>query len=477
MNEGTILVIEDDRSQLEILKLILKEEGYEVETAATGRDALRIFRESLCSLVLTDLKLSDMDGVDLMENLLKEAPYITVIIITAFGSVSSAEEAMKLGAFDYLFKPVGRDELLFSIRKGFEKAMLVRENILFKQQLEEKFSLDNIIGRHEKMQEVFKLVQKVAPSNSTVLITGESGTGKELIAKAIHYNSPRKEMPFHAINCASIPETLLDSELFGYEKGSFTGADRRKIGLFEVSHKGTLFLDEIGDLSYSMQAKILRALQEREIRRLGGTENIKVDVRIITATNKDLEKEMEERRFRADLYYRLSVVPISLPSLRDRVTDIPALVEYFIDKFNRSLGREIKGISKDALRLLMEYHWPGNVRELESAVERAVLLSEREILEVKDFSKEIHPCSYTMGKIELDIPEEGISLDDLEREMIIKAMEKSDFVITKAARLLGLSDKTLRYRLKKLGIRKIFPQMGKIPQMGKENSPNGENGH
>jgi DNA-binding NtrC family response regulator len=461
MKEGTILVIEDDKSQLEILKLILKEEGYEVETAATGRDALGIFRGNLCNLVLTDLKLPDIDGGDLMQNLLKESPYVTVIIITAFGSVNSAEEAMKLGAFDYLFKPVSRDELLFTIRKGFEKARLVRENLLFKQQLEEKFSLDNIIGRHEKMQEVFRLVQKVAPSNSTVLITGESGTGKELIAKAIHYNSQRKGMPFHAINCASVPETLLDSELFGYEKGSFTGADRRKTGLFEVSHKGTLFLDEIGDLSYSMQAKILRTLQEREIRRLGGTENIKVDVRIITATNKDLEKEMEERRFRADLYYRLSVVPLSLPPLRDRLTDVPVLVEYFINKFNGSLRRKIKGISKDALRLLMEYHWPGNVRELESAIERAVLLSEREILEVKDFSKAIRPCFYTMGKIELDIPEEGISLDDLERDLIVKAMEKSDFVITKAARLLGLSYKTLWYRIKKLELKGDFPKWEK----------------
>jgi len=468
MNEGTILVIEDDKSQLEILKLILKEEGYEVETAATGRDALRIFKESLCSLVLTDLKLPDMDGVNLMENLLKESPHLTVIITTAFGSLNSAEEAMKLGAFDYLFKPVGRDELLFSIKKGFEKVRLVRENLLFKQQLEERFRFGNIIGRHEKMQEIFRLIQKVAPSDSTVLITGESGTGKELIAKAIHYNSPRKERPFQAINCASIPETLLDSELFGYEKGSFTGAYRREEGLFEASHKGTLFLDEIGDLSPGMQAKILRALQEKEIRRLGGRENIKVDVRIITATNKDLEKEIEERRFRADLYYRLDVVSVSLPPLRDRITDIPALVEYFIHKFNHSLKREIKGISKDALRLLMEYNWPGNVRELESAIERAVLLSDGEILEVKDFSKTIHPCSYTMGNVELDIPEEGISLDDLERDLIVKAMEKSDFVITKAARLLGLSYKTLWYRIKKLEIKGDFPKWeGKVSQMGK----------
>jgi transcriptional regulator with PAS, ATPase and Fis domain len=317
------------------------------------------------------------------------------------------------------------------------------------------------------MKEVFDLVKKVSSSHATILLYGESGTGKELIAKAIHYNSPRRTKPFTAINCAAIPENLLESELFGYEPGAFTGATSRKIGLFEAANGGTLLLDEIGDLQIPMQSKILRVLQEKEIRRVGGRENIRVDVRIVAATNKDLEREMKKGSFREDLYYRLKVITISLPALRDRIGDIPELTEYFISKFNKEFGKRIKDIREDALKVLMQYSWPGNVRQLESAIERAVLLGDGEWITVKDLPEEIKRPILSAGSIDIEIPEGGINFEEVEKNLLIKAMEMANGVVARAAKLLGLSYKTFWYRWEKFGLDKDYPEKRKeLPKRG-----------
>lgn len=453
-NKGNILVIDDEKSQREILKAILEDEGYVVETAGNGSEALKLFRVNNPDLVLTDIKIPDMDGMGLLDAFVRVLPSSKVIMMTAYGTINSAVEAIKKGAFDYLTKPLEKDELLITVSRAFEKINLEKENRMLQQELQEKFRIKGIIGSHGSMQKIFKLIKKVSNSNSTILIYGESGTGKELVARAIHYNSPRRNRPFMAINCASIPETLLDSELFGFEAGAFTGATGRKIGLFEAADGSTLFLDEIGDLSPDMQAKILRVLQERELRRLGSRENIKVDVRIISATNKDLEKEMKKGSFREDLYYRLQVIAIKIPPLRDRYTDIPELVAHFIEKNNRLLNKGVKGITEEALHVLMDYPWPGNVRQLESVIERAVLLTEQGMILTDDLPVEVRKPFDRYCKVDFEIPDEGISLEELEKKLIIKAMEKSDGVITKAAKLLGMSFRTLQYRLEKFNLRK-----------------------
>lgn len=454
MKKENILVVDDERGQRDILKTILSGEGYDVVAASNGREAVKAIHEGVFDVILTDLKMPDRDGIQVMTEILKENPNVSVVIMTAHGTIDSAIEAMKLGAFDYLTKPLEREELLVVVKKAVEKMRLLKENILLRELLDEKFSIKNMIGRDKKMQEVFKIVKKVSNSNSTVMIYGESGTGKELVAKAIHHNSPRMDKPFIAINCSSIPETLLESELFGYERGAFTGAYSRKIGLFESADCGTIFLDEIGDMGMNLQSRLLRTIQEREIRRIGGNENIKVDVRIIAATNKNLDEEMKNGRFREDLYYRLNIITFKLPSLRERITDIPELVNHFIRKHNNSIGKEIKGISNDALTLFMDYHWPGNVRQLEAVIERAVLLTDGEIIEIDNIPVEICHQPYQIGKVNFDIPDDGISFEELEKEVLIKAMRKADWVIAKAAQLLGMSYRTLQYRLNKFGIKK-----------------------
>ncbi|MDP3260727.1 MAG: sigma-54 dependent transcriptional regulator, partial [Thermodesulfovibrionales bacterium] len=387
--------------------------------------------------------------VELLGEVRKDDISPAVIIMTAYGTVSSAVEAMKKGAFDYLTKPLDKDIVLLTVKRALERTELLKENQQLHKALFDKFKIEGIIGNSKKMTEAVEMMKKVSSSAATVLILGESGTGKELAAKAIHYNSPRRIKPFTAINCAAIPETLLESELFGYEAGAFTGAASRRIGLFEATTGGTLFLDEVGDLPQITQSKILRVLQEKEVRRLGGRDAIKVDVRIITATNKDIEKEMQMGGFREDLYYRLKVVTIELPPLCERKEDIPALTDFFIKKYNQEFGKRVKGAEESAMSALVEYYWPGNIRQLESVIERAVLMCESNVITLKDIKSELklfQPCDI----LNIDIPDEGINFEELEEELLKKAMSKANNVAAKAARLLGMSYKTFWYRWEKL---------------------------
>lgn len=460
-----IIVIDDEKRQREILKTILEDEGYEVQTASSAEEGLGFITNLRPEVVITDLKMSGMTGVELYsaipENFLKPA----FIVMTAYGNISSAVDAIKKGIFDYLEKPLDKDKIALAVEKAVEHMQLVKENIRLKDELFEKFKIEGIVGESKVMKDVMEVVKKVTPTAVTVLIYGESGTGKELIARAVHYNSQRRTGPFTAINCAAIPDNLIESELFGYEPGAFTGAAHRKIGLVESSDKGTLFLDEIGDLPLLTQTKILRVLQDKEIRRLGGKDSIKVDVRVIAATNKHLEKEVSAGRFREDLYYRLKVVTVELPPLRERKEDIPALVRLFVDKYNREFGRRIKGISDGAMKSLIEYHWPGNIRHLESVIERAVLMIDTDRIDVNDIKSELR-LPADRGMLDIQLPDEGINFEELEKDLIKKALHKANNVVAKAARLLGMSYKTFWYRLEKFGIHTssskedVFPEKG-----------------
>ncbi|MFB3924883.1 MAG: sigma 54-interacting transcriptional regulator [Syntrophales bacterium] len=448
---AVILVVDDEPLQRNILKTILADEGYETYEASSGEEALRMIKFYHPDIVLTDLKMQGMDGIELLHKVVsgKENSVVpAVIIMTAFGTVSSAVDAMKKGAFDYLTKPLDRDVVILTVKRALERMDLLKRNIELQQALYDKFRLEGIIGRSKIIGEVIRIIKKVSGSPVTVLILGESGTGKELIARAIHYNSPRAARPFTAINCAAIPETLLESELFGYEPGSFTGATSRKIGLFEASNNGTVFLDEIGDLPPLTQSKILRVLQEKEVRRLGGRESIKVDVRIIAATNKDLEKAMREGKFREDLYYRLKVVTIHLPPLRDRREDIEELANFFLARYNQVFGKRIKKIDDSAMKALLEYNWPGNIRQLESAVEKAVLMCEGETISINDIKSELQK-PVPRQKFDVQIPDKGLNFEEFEKTLLKKAMDKTNGVAAKAARLLGMSYYTFYNRWEK----------------------------
>ena len=451
---GSILIVDDEKGQREILSTILEKEGYRIADAPGGREALARLETEEFDLILTDLKMQGMSGLELLEKVLAENPQQCIVIMTAHGTVDSAVEAMKKGAFDYLEKPLERDDLLLTLQRAFEHIELLRENRALHKKLEESQGIPAIIGDHPKIKEVFRIINKIAPTGSTVLIYGESGTGKELVARAIHERSPRKEKPFFAINCAAIPDTLMESELFGHEKGSFTGAGSREIGLFEAADKGTVFLDEIGEMSVAMQAKLLRAIQEKEIRRVGGKVNISIDVRIISATNRDLEAEIKKGRFREDLYYRLNVIRFNLPPLRERGSDIAALADFFVRKYSSATDIPLRGISKPALKILMNYGWPGNVRQLESVIERGVLMAESDHIQPEDLPVEVHGEAAHSGRLPFEFPPEGISIEGLERDIIVKAMDRAGWVIAKAAPLLGISYKTLQYRLEKFGIEK-----------------------
>ncbi len=445
MNPRRILVVDDEKNQRDILQLILTgerdEKGaplYEVKAASSGQEALRFFKQERFDLVLTDLKMAGMDGLRLLSDLMQINSSVPVILMTAHGSIESVKEALRGGAFDYLEKPLERAQLLEVIARAVAQMRAVDEEI---------------VGVSDAIDRVKKMIVKVAGSASTVLIRGESGTGKERIARAIHKASPRTSERFQAVNCAAINENLIESELFGHERGAFTGAVSEKKGLFEITDKGTLFLDEIGDLNIGMQAKLLRALQEKEVMRVGGTKPIKVDVRVLAATNRDLEAMVKDKRFREDLYYRLNVIPIYVPPLRERRDDIPVLMDYFLAKHGSNFGRPIK-VSPEARKLLMEYCWPGNVRQLESAIERALLLAEGDEITVEDLPVEIRTAVQAEGSGGFKLPPEGISFEELERSLLIQAMEQSGWNITRAAKLLGLSFRTMQYRLDKFGIKR-----------------------
>ncbi|MCL4457438.1 MAG: sigma-54 dependent transcriptional regulator [Nitrospirae bacterium] len=448
---AVIAVIDDEHRQRDILKTILEDEGYEVYTASSAEDGLDLIGKMNPDVVITDLKMGGMSGMQLLEAIPDDSLQPAVIMMTAYGTISSAVEAVKKGAFDYLAKPLEKDVIVLTVKKAAERARLLKENIRLQDELFGKFKMDGIIGGSQKMREVIEIAKKVSPTTVTVLIQGESGTGKELIARALHYNSNRKTAPFVAVNCAAIPDNLIESELFGYEPGAFTGAAHRKVGLFESANGGTLFLDEIGDLPLLTQTKILRVLQDKEIRRLGGKDSVKADVRIIAATNKDLEKEVSHGKFREDLYYRLKVVTIELPPLRERKEDIESFVSFFIERYNKEFGKRIKGINETAKKALMDYHWPGNIRQLEFVIERAVLMSDTDTISLNDIKSELR-LPQAKGISGIEIPDEGLDFEELERDLIKQAMLKSNNVAAKAARLLGMSYKTFWYRLEKFGI-------------------------
>lgn len=446
-----ILVVDDEPLQREILKTILDDAGYETYTAASGEEALKTLKKYHPDVLLTDLKMEGMDGIELIGSIPLDTYSPTMIIMTAHGTITSAVEAIKKGAFDYLTKPLSKDSLLLTVQRAVERSELMKENRQLHKELFDRFRMEGIVGKSEKMKEAIDIMKKISPSPATVLIVGESGTGKELIAKAIHYNSLRRTKPFTALNCAAIPENLFESELFGYEPGAFTGAASRRIGLIEATNGGTLFLDEIGDLPQMMQSKLLRVLQDKEIRRLGGKDAIKIDVRVITATNKDLEKELSKGSFREDLYYRLKVVTIELPPLRGRKEDIPDLAFFFMNKYNDEFGKRVKNIEPAAIQALSTYNWPGNIRQLESAIERAVLMSDTSTITLKDIKSELR-IPQPADTNAFDLPDEGINFEELEKDLLKKAMTKSNGVVAKAAKLLSMSYKTFWYRWEKLNM-------------------------
>ena len=449
---GKILVVDDEAIQRDIVKDILEDQGYDVLTSGSGPDALECLKTAPVDLVLTDLRMPGMDGVELLERVKALDPDIVVVVITAYGSVESAVDAMKKGAYHYLTKPLGKEELKLVVERAFQTKRLADENRSLRQELQNRYEFQNIIGQARNMQAVFTMIEKVAPSASTVIIYGESGTGKELVARALHVHSKRKQQRFLAVNCAAIPDTLLESEMFGYEKGAFTGANTQKKGLFEEAHNGTLFLDEIGDLDTVLQAKLLRVLQESEFQRVGGVKTIKVDVRVLAATNKNLEEEVKDGRFRQDLYYRLNVVPIFLPPLRERKEDIPALVAHFLAKYQKKHGKTITRVTSDVMKRLLDYRWDGNVRELESVIERSVILADQDLITLETLPEKLREPvipGAANTPITFNIPEEGISLEHVERSLIESALNKSGWSIKKASELLGISYKTLQYRIQK----------------------------
>jgi nitrogen regulation protein NR(I) len=476
-----ILVIEDDDTVRDVLRSFLSEKGFEATLAQNGVAGLDMLRAEKFDLILTDLVMPGITGIDVLQEVIASKISIPVIVMTAFGTVQTAVEAMRLGAFDYLTKPFNLEELMIVIEKALSVSKLQKENVMLKMQLKKKYNFKGLIGDSPRMQVVYELIEKIADTDSTVLITGESGTGKELIAKTVHYNNiSRAGGPFVPLNCAAIPKDLLESELFGHEKGAFTGAINTRIGRFELAQGGTLFLDEVGELDPSLQVKLLRVLQEREFERVGGVKTIKVDVRILAATNKDLEKATKDGLFREDLFYRLNVIPLHLPPLRSRVEDLTLLMAHFIQEFCRKRKREPFTFSPDAMECLMKYNWPGNVRELENLVERLTILATGPVVKVSDLPEKLHQLTFTAvssaassaqapgihGETDIlraagqnntvEIGESGINLNEMvsamERNMIRKALEKAGGVRSKAAQLLGLNRTTLLEKIKKMGI-------------------------
>jgi two-component system NtrC family response regulator len=449
----TILVVDDEINYLTVMEALLGEVGYEVLTAPSALEALKIAGASDLDLVLTDMKMPKMSGIELLDEFNRLYPDLPVIIMTAYGTVEKAVTAMKKGAFDYILKPFKNEEILITIAKALEHRHLILKNLLLHQELEKKYGFPNIVGESRVMQEILALVKRVAQSRATILVTGESGTGKELIARAVHQCSARAAKSFISVNCAALTETLLESELFGHERGAFTHAVAMRKGRFELADGGTLFLDEVAEMSQALQVKLLRVLQEMEFERVGGTRTIKVDVRVVAASNQDLKEEVEAGRFREDLFYRLNVVHLHLPPLRQRQEDIPLLAAHFINKYVQQNLRGKTRITPEALKVLIQYAWPGNVRELENVMERAVILCSNNLISPQDLPAELSPAP-AESRLEIDrfiplhtpLPE---ALDAIEEQMIRRALEKSGQVQVRAAELLGITKSLLQYKLKK----------------------------
>ena len=444
--KGRVLIADDEEAARKSLGQILTEDGYEVILAADGEDALRLVAEESPDVLLTDLRMPAMDGHELLKRVRQSYADVAVIIMTAHGTIRSAVQALQEGAEHYLTKPIDVEELEHLLKQAMARRRLLSEARLMRERLDEKYTFENIIGRSAEMLEVFRLVEQVAPSQASILITGESGTGKELIAQAIHQRSTRRDMPFVKVSCAALPETLLESELFGHERGAFTGALSRRAGRFEVAAGGTIFLDEVGDIAPGMQVKLLRFLQERQLERLGGNRTITVDVRVIAATHRDLPALIREAKFREDLYYRLNVIEIALPPLRSRTQDIPLLVDFFIKRYATSNGKKVTGVSDETLAALLNYSWPGNVRELEHAIERAVILSREPILDISLFPT--LPRSESAHRISVAPSVPGAPLEQIEKDAILKTLEAVGGSTTRAATILGISPRTIQYKLK-----------------------------
>ena len=456
-----ILVVDDEEIVCESCKRILEEEGYEVETALSGKEAFERMKENSFDIVITDLKMPGIDGMEVLKTFRKDYPDVIIIMITGFSTVETAVEAMKLGAFDYIPKPFTPDEVSIVVKKAIEKKSLLLENIYLRRELQEKYGFHNIVGKSKKMQEIYRIIAKVATTDTTVLIYGQSGTGKELIARAIHFNSPRREKPFVPVDCAVLSENLLESELFGHIRGSFTGAVSTKPGLFEVADGGSVFLDEVGNISMAIQAKLLRVLQEREFTPVGGTKAKKVDIRLIAATNKDLEKMIKEETFREDLYYRLNIVPISLPLLRERQEDIPILAVHFLKKYSEEMGKTIKGFAPEAMERLMKYPWQGNVRELENVIERTVVMIDEEMVrpshlflpgqEEKVGEDQVPMTSEALKQIKKQIREKAV--EEVEKAFVISALERHQWNVTRAADEVGMLRPNFQALMRKYNLR------------------------
>jgi two-component system response regulator PilR (NtrC family) len=457
MFKEKILVADDEQSMREFLDIMLKKEGYKVSLASHGEEVLKLAERDIFDLILMDIRMPKLDGISVLKKVKSLSPETIVIMITAYASADTAIKAMKEGAYDYVTKPFKVDEIKLIIRNALEKKNLQKENILLKQVVRDRYHFNNIIGQCPNMLALYDLLEKVAPTKTNILVTGESGTGKELVAKAIHYNSPRKDKPFVTLNCGAIPESLIESELFGHMKGAFTDAIATKKGLFEMADEGTIFLDEISELPLLMQVKLLRVLQDKEFKRVGGTEDIRVDVRIISATNKDLEEAVKEKRFREDLFYRLNVIQIKLPPLRERRDDISLLAMHFLKRYAEELSKKISGISPEALRILLNYDFPGNVRELQNIIERAVALENNPELTPQNLSSYLEQQPLMKKNLfDLEIPNEGIDLEkvveELERSLLVKALDRTKGIKKKAADLLRINFRSMRYRLEKYGL-------------------------
>jgi DNA-binding NtrC family response regulator len=457
LEKETVLIVDDEVELRNAIGSYLNREGYEVQAASSGEEALSLVKTVPFDILITDMKLPGIDGTVVLQEALVLYPELIGIIITGYGTVESAVQAMKKGAYDYIAKPFQLVEISLVVKQALERRRLKEENAYLKTQLKEKYRFESIVGNSRPMQEVFQLVETISGTNSTVLITGETGTGKELIAKAIHFNSQRRDQKIVSINCGAIPETLLESELFGHVKGAFTGAHQTRIGRFEQAHKGTIFLDEIGNMSQTLQVKLLRVLQEREFERVGGTETVKVDVRIIAATSADLKDMVDRYEFRSDLYYRLNVIPIQLPALKDRREDIPLLAKHFIEKYCRNSNLELKTISQEAMKMLMNYKWPGNIRQLENAIERAVaLVGLRQVILPSDLPHEVQKTNSNLFISDIYIPDEGVNFNSevscLERELILQSLRKSGGNKKHAAQLLNMKRTTLIEKLKRLDL-------------------------